>query len=217
MMAGAVASTAAAVRAAWTLQARARTGALVCLRPLDPDDREREISFINSLSEPSRYLRLFTPLKFLSRHLLDQLMDIDYQRRMAFVATTQQGDREQFVGVARYGETDEPATAEIGITVTDEWQRCGIARLLMQQLVAYAHAHSIRRLTGLVLPENHAMIALARRLDFTVSYDPAQHVFVISRELTDADSQSAPRDSDTHGQTRDDLGEFPVRVSFSPV
>jgi RimJ/RimL family protein N-acetyltransferase len=150
---------------------------------LRADDREREIEFINSLSERSRYLRLFTPLKFLPRHLLDQLMDVDYRQRMAFVATTQQGGVEQFVGVARYGETDQPGVAELGVSVADAWQRCGIASLLMRQLFAYAREQGIHRLTGQVLPDNQAMVALARRLAFTVSYDPAQHLFQISRDL----------------------------------
>ena len=168
----------------WVGQARTRRGAAICIRPLRSDDREREIAFINSLSARSRYFRLFTPLKFLPRHLLDQLMDIDYRQRMAFVATTQQGGGEQFVGVARYCETDEPDTAELGVSVTDSWQRSGVATLLLQQLMTYAREQGICRLLGLVLPDNEAMIALARRLRFTVSYDPAQHLFRMTRELT---------------------------------
>ena len=60
--------------ARWVTRARSRLGATVCIRPLRQDDREREIAYINGLSERSRYFRLFTPLKFLPRHLLDQLM-----------------------------------------------------------------------------------------------------------------------------------------------
>jgi RimJ/RimL family protein N-acetyltransferase len=167
----------------WVTQARSRRGAAFCIRPLRPDDREREIAFMNALSERSRYFRLFTPLKFLPRHLVDQLMDIDYRRRMAFVATMQQGGVEQFVGVARYGETDQAGVAELGVSVADAWQRCGVASLLIQQLIRYAREQGIHRLTGQVLPDNQAMVALARRLAFTVSYDPAQHLFQISRAL----------------------------------
>ena len=91
------------------------------------------------------------------------------------------------VGVARYGETDEPGIAELGVSVADAWQRSGIASLLIQQLVRYAQAQGLRRLIGSVLPDNLAMIALARRLAFTVRYDPAQHLFQISRDLGTAD------------------------------
>jgi RimJ/RimL family protein N-acetyltransferase len=167
----------------WITPAPSRRGAQFRIRPLRPDDREREIAINNALSARSRYFRLFTPLKFLSRHLIDQLMDIDYRQRMAFVATTQQGGSEQFVGVARYGETDEPGVAELGVSVADAWQRSDIASLLIQQLIRYAQAQQVRRLIGSVLPDNLAMIALARRLAFTVRYDPMQHLFQISRDL----------------------------------
>ena len=167
----------------WVTQVRTRRGAALCIRPLRADDREREVAFIASLSERSRYFRLFTPLKFLPRHLIDQLMDIDYRQRMAFVATTLQDGVEQFVGVARYGETDQPGTAELGVSVADTWQRCGVASLLVQQLIRYAREHDIGRMTGLVLPDNLPMIALARRLEFTVRYVPGQHMFLMSRDL----------------------------------
>jgi RimJ/RimL family protein N-acetyltransferase len=168
----------------WITQARSRRGAPLCIRPLRADDRERESAFINGLSERSRYFRSFTPLKFLPRHLIDQLMDIDYRQRMAFVATTQQGGAERLVGVARYCATDEPGTAELGISVADAWQRSGIGSLLLRQLVAYAREQNIRRLVGTALPDNEAMVALARRSGFTVRYDPAQHLFCMSLEIT---------------------------------
>lgn len=169
----------------WAIEVRSRRGAMLCIRPLRPDDREREVAYLNALSERSRYFRLFTPFRVLPRHLIDRLMDIDYERRMAFVATTMQDGVEQFVGVARYGEEDEPGTAEFAVSVADAWQRCGIARLLTEQLIRYAREQGVGRFVGLVLPENHAMLALARRLSFTVSFDPTQHLFCISRNLTD--------------------------------
>ena len=174
--------------ARWTSQSSARNGVRLCVRPLRPDDREREIEFINSLSERSRYYRLMTPLKFLPPHLLDRLMDIDYDRRMAFVATAEQDGREQFVGIARYGETDRPDTVELGITVTDRWQRQGIARVLFAELVRFARWRGIRHMEGIVLHDNLPMIELAKSLGFHAAYDYAQHVVVISQSLERGES-----------------------------
>ena len=97
---------------------------------------------------------------------------------MAFVATTHESGIEQLIGVARYGATEEHGTAEFAVSVTDAWQRAGIASALMRQLIRYAREQGIRRLIGLIVPDNQPMIALARRLGFTVSYDPTQHLFV---------------------------------------
>jgi acetyltransferase len=169
--------------ARWTSQSSARDGLQLCIRPLRPDDREREIEFINSLSERTRFFRLMTPLKFLPPHLLDRLMDIDYDRRMALVAAAVPDGCERFVGIARYGETDRADTVELGVTVSDKWHRHGIARLLIGELLRFARWRGIRHVEGIVLHDNLPMIELAKSLGFHVAHDYAQHVVVISQSL----------------------------------
>jgi acetyltransferase len=167
----------------WITHTSVRNGVPLCIRPLRPDDREREIEFINSLSERSRYFRLMTPLKFLPPHLLDRLMDIDYDRRMALVATVEHEGREQFVGIARYGETDRPGCVELGVTVTDSWHRSGIARLLIVELMRFARWRGIECMEGIVLYDNLPMLELAKSLGFHAKHDYAQHVVVITHSL----------------------------------
>jgi acetyltransferase len=171
----------------WITHPSARNGVQLCIRPLRPDDREREIEFINSLSERTRYYRLMTPLKFLPPHLLDRLMDIDYDRRMAFVATIEHEGREQFVGIARYGETDRPGCVELGVTVTDRWHRSGIARLLIAELMRFARWRGIGCMEGIVLHDNRPMLELAKSLGFQATHDYAQHVVVITHSLESGD------------------------------
>jgi len=161
----------------------AGNGATITIRPLRRDDEQREIAFINSLSEQSKYFRMFTPLKFLSRELLSQFMDVDYDQRMALVATVGTAEKEAFVGIARYGPAAQPGQAELGITVADAWQRCGIATILIKALMRFAREHGFRELSGIVLPDNHAMLALVRSLGFTIHYDVDEHLIRISRGL----------------------------------
>jgi RimJ/RimL family protein N-acetyltransferase len=170
----------------WTSRPRTRAGVQMCIRPLRPDDRAREIAFLNGLSDQSRYFRLMTPFKFLPPHLIDRLMDIDYGQRMAFVATVPAGNDEEIVGIARYGETSDAGIAELGITVSDAWQRTGIARLLITHLLRFAQSRGIHTMTGIVLPENAPMIALARSLGFAVSFDSLEHLMKIRLELSPA-------------------------------
>jgi RimJ/RimL family protein N-acetyltransferase len=190
----------------WTSHPRTRAGVRICIRPLRADDREREIAFLNGLSDRSRYFRLMTPFKYLPPHLIDQLMTIDYARRMAFVATIPANDDEAFVGIARYGETDQADVAELGITVADAWQRTGIARLLVLRLLRFARSRGIRRMTGIVLPENAPMIALARSLGFAIRFDPVEHLVKIGLELPAA----------ARGETRASSGEPRVREVRTP-
>ncbi|HEY0942605.1 MAG TPA: GNAT family N-acetyltransferase [Steroidobacter sp.] len=179
----------------WVWTATTRDGTPITIRPLRKDDEQREIAFVNSLSERSRYFRLFTPLKYLPPQMLHQFMDVDYDRRMALVATVGTGDQEEFIGVARYGPTDQSDQAELGVTVTDAWQRRGIAAILVRALMRFAAAHGFREITGVVLPENYAMIELARSLGFTTHMDAAAHVIRISRKLpsdSEAPAEGAP-------------------------
>lgn len=169
----------------WTWTTTTSDGASIKIRPLRRGDEQREIAFVGSLSERSRYFRLFTPLRFLTPQLLSHFMDVDYDRRMALVATVGDAEKEEFVGVARYGATDRPERAELGVTVADAWQRRGIATLLIRALIRFARSHGFRELIGVVLPENQGMLALARSLGFTTHYDPAEHVMKISRQLAE--------------------------------
>jgi acetyltransferase len=167
----------------WTVRTQTRDGVPFRIRALRPQDRAREIAFLNSLSERSRYLRLQRALRIFPPNLIDLLMNVDYDRRMAFVASVGDGDAEKFIAVARYGETDEPGEAELGIAVTDAWQGRGVGYLLALELVRYARRRGLRRMTGIVLPENDAMLSLAKSLGFTTKFDPVDHIMKISCEL----------------------------------
>lgn len=170
--------------AVWTRRSVLRDGTRITIRLLDPAiDRQREIDFLSGLSERTRYLRLLTPLRYLPKHMFDQLMDVDGQRRVAFVATIGEGDQERFIGVARYGVTDDPESAEVGITVTDAWQGRGVAKRLMECLEDYARTHGIKTLTGIVLPDNAPMLELARRMGFRLKFASAERLMTITKSL----------------------------------
>jgi acetyltransferase len=173
-----------ALIAAWTSAVETHDGSKLLIRPLESRDREREVDFIDRLSPATRYYRLLTPLKFLPPHLLDQLMDVDYRSRMAFVATCDASGTERFVGLARYGETDRADTVELGITVADAWQHRGVARVLMPVLLEYARMRGFSTAMGFVLAENYRMLALARALGFTIAYNPQEHLMQITRSLS---------------------------------
>lgn len=170
----------------WTTTVVLPDGAHTKIRPLRADDRAREIEFLDGLSDRTRYLRLLAPLRFLPPYMIDQFMDVDGERRMAFVATIETEGVEHFIGVVRYAVTDDPTSAEIGITVTDAWHGRGVASRLLQQLSKYAQCHGVKTLTGLVLPENDPMLRLARRNGFDVHLSIPEHLMRITKTLIGA-------------------------------
>jgi hypothetical protein len=104
-----MAAAPANVLSEWTWQARMRDGAAITLHPLRAGDAECEARFMNGLSEQARLFRPFTPVKSLSSQLLEQLMDVVYDRRVAVVATAGAVTEETFIGIAATESRTGPA------------------------------------------------------------------------------------------------------------
>jgi acetyltransferase len=149
-----------------------RDGVSLKVRPIRPDDADRERQFITGLSEESRYNRLMYSLREPSASFIKQLVEIDFDRTMAFVAVDTRGSDERFVAVARYG-TDESGTgAEFAVVVADAWQGRGIGTKLARILFEYARTRGLDHVYGTILANNEKMIDLVRYLGMEVAAEP---------------------------------------------
>lgn len=131
------------------------------------EDGKRERQFIEGLSDQSRFERPMGLRRLPSRKRIEELVHVDYNARMAFVATVGDGAAERLIGIARYIRGSDQG-CEFAVAVADAWQGHGIGAALMESLIAYARAHSISALDGVILATNGRMIALARRLGMTL-------------------------------------------------
>jgi GNAT superfamily N-acetyltransferase len=141
---------------------RLRDGTTVLLRLQTPHDRHHLADLFAGLTGRSRYLRFCTgmPANLPARYL-DHLAAVDGGRHVAILAIA----RGRVIAAARFIRDDCVATqAEVAITVTDEFQRRGLGRALLDALRAEAAARGITRFTYEILPENHAAHALAGSL-----------------------------------------------------
>jgi GNAT superfamily N-acetyltransferase len=129
-----------------------RNGAIVVVRPILPDDKERLVDAFARLSETSRYRRFGTPVRRLSDEQLRYLTEIDHDDHMAWVALD---EHQAGLGVARYVRLpDEPSAAEAAVTVVDSHQGLGLGSILLGVLGLSAVAHGIRTFRAYVLAEN---------------------------------------------------------------
>ena len=112
-------------------------------------------------------MRYFHSRRRLERSELAQLVQIDYTREMAFIATAPDPEgREQTLGVARALADPDNTEAEFGIIVRHELKGTGLGPLLMDKLIRYFRAAGTREMTAVVLKENRAMRELGRALGF---------------------------------------------------
>ncbi|HSG77565.1 MAG TPA: bifunctional acetate--CoA ligase family protein/GNAT family N-acetyltransferase [Burkholderiales bacterium] len=148
---------------------RPAEGPEVTLRPIRPEDAQMEQAFVKSLSAETRYFRFMDTLRELTPQMLVRFTQIDYDREMAFVATVPEDGREAEIGVTRYVANPDGESCEFAVVIADGWQRRGLGRRMMEQLIDVARARGLRAMVGHVLAENRGMLALCQKLGFGVA------------------------------------------------
>ena len=140
-----------------------RDGSEVLIRPIRGADAPALADGFARLSPRSRQMRFLTSKAELSAAELRYLTEVDHHDHEALGAVDHAAGRG--VGVARYIRSAEDArSAEIAVTVVDEWQGRGLGTELVAQLSQRALAEGIRRFTGLAAADNVAVARLARNI-----------------------------------------------------
>lgn len=147
-------------------------GTHVLIRPLQPKDRQREKSFIERLSPQSRHFRFLCQLKEPGEAMLDQLMVVDHDQHMAYLALAHVDGELQEVGISRYATQSGSEECECAVTVLDSWQRHGLGTLLLQHLIDHARTQGLRHMYSMDAAANAAMRDLAQAAGFTSARDP---------------------------------------------
>jgi EmrB/QacA subfamily drug resistance transporter len=149
-----------------------RDGSEVVIRQVRSADAPLLADGFARLSPESRRLRFLRRKDELTPAELRYFTDIDHHDHEALGALDQTDGRG--VGVARYvRDADDRHSAEIAVTVVDDWQGRGLGTELLAQLSGRARAAGIRRFTALVSADNAAMAALLR----SASSDPVHREY----------------------------------------
>jgi acetyltransferase len=156
-----------------------RDGRRVRVRPIRPEDAEREVRFFAGLSERSRYHRFMQHLPELPPRMLARFTQLDYDRELALVVLHPEEDA--FIAVGRYAPNPDGKTAEFALTVADGWQGKGLGRALLQRLCDAARAAGYEALYGHILAENWEMLDLAARMGFVEVEREGAEVTVMRR------------------------------------
>lgn len=151
----------------WTLH----DGRIVTIRPIRPEDEPLIVSFHQTLSERSVYLRYFHIMQMGQRVAHERLRRIcftDYDREMALVVDYQDpADGEhRILGVGRWSRLHDSSHAEFSMLINDADQRQGIGTELLRRLTDIAREEGIVRITADILFENEGMQRVCRKVGF---------------------------------------------------
>ena len=138
-----------------------RDGSQVVIRPVGSADAPLLADGFARLSPESRRMRFLRRKDELTPAEVRYFTDVDHHDHEALGALDRAGGRG--VGVARYvRDTGDPQSAEIAVTVVDDWQGRGLGAELLARLSGRARTEGIRRFTALVSADNAAMAGLLR-------------------------------------------------------
>lgn len=141
-----------------------RAGQRYCLRPIRPEDEGALVEMLRNSTPEDVRLRFFAAIKPFDHAFAARLTQIDYDREMAFVATSP--GESAIVGVVRLSADPDKEKAEFAIMVRSDKKGTGLGYQLMQQMIDYARETGIRQVFADVLRENHPMRQMAAELGF---------------------------------------------------
>jgi GNAT superfamily N-acetyltransferase len=151
----------------------------VVLRRAVSHDAHAAHAFVMRLSPESRYHRFHGAVRELPTELLDALLRDD-AAHAAWVAVAGGPGGAEMVGLAGLELDGTGDTAEFGVAVLDAWQRRGLGRGLLQDLVRSARQLGAARLTGEVLGHNTGMILFCKAQGFSFHRSPRDARVVVA-------------------------------------
>ncbi|HMC79756.1 MAG TPA: GNAT family N-acetyltransferase [Acidimicrobiia bacterium] len=133
------------------------------IRPVDATDAGRLVGLHARCSDKARYFRFHAAKPRLRAAEADYLAGVDGETRVALAATVVEDGEERIVADARFDVVGD-GDAEAALLIRDDMTGRGLGRLLLGRLLELAAGLGVRRILLDILPENKAMLALARRV-----------------------------------------------------
>jgi RimJ/RimL family protein N-acetyltransferase len=173
-----------------------RDGTEAFVVPLVPANREALEHEYEQLSPETQFGRFLAPVPKLSDSMLDQLVDaVDGVDHVALVLLILTEDGiEQPLGLARMIRyRDDPAAADLAVTVVDDWQGRGVATALLEVLMRQ-RPEGVERIDTFINADNAASLAMLRRLGDVQLSEPEAGTQRVVVELTGRPGRPAPTD-----------------------
>jgi acetyltransferase len=163
---------------------------MLTIRPIRPEDAEQHGAFFKRISPEDVRFRFFSAMRALSPEQTARMTQVDYDREMAFVAL--RDATKETVGVSRLVIEPGRRSGEFAVIVQPDMKGKGLARHLMNRLIAWARISGLSEIVGQILADNAPMLAFVRRLGFTLRRTPEEPDVMEARLTLDAGPDPQP-------------------------
>ncbi|MDI9245154.1 GNAT family N-acetyltransferase [Marinobacter sp. CHS3-4] len=155
-----------------------KSGRRAIIRPVLAEDEPSHRAFHEHQSPESIRYRFFQYRKHFTREDVAQMVQIDYDREMVFIANAprEDGEGEETLGTVRTWTDADNLRCEFAVMVHDKMKGEGLGVALMQKMIDYCRAKGTVEMVGNVLPDNRPMLRLAEHLGFQLQYNAEEDV-----------------------------------------
>lgn len=144
---------------------RTRSGELLAVRPVTPEDEALLAEFFDRVSDEDRRFRFLSAHKHLGHQILAPMVEVDHFRTESWIAFDETGG--QVIGTAMLACDNPMDTGEVAISVCSNWRGKGVGWALLDVVAKAAQQRGLRRVISIEDRENHAAIELEREKGFT--------------------------------------------------
>lgn len=155
-----------------SLDVTLRDGRAVHIRTVSPADETELLQAFGRLTGDARYMRFMRVVRDPNLENLRKVLGSFPAGGIGVVATIPAADGIDIVGSAIAVFASDRTSCEFATTVASEFGGVGLATALLTTLIDEATRHGLREMEGFVLSQNQPMLRLARRLGFSIKYDP---------------------------------------------
>jgi len=148
---------------------RLKSGKTYKIRPIRPEDEPALIENFEQMTQEEIRFRFFHVVRTMDHRMAARFTQIDYDREMALVVTDLGNSPEwKLYAVVRLIRDSFGEQAEFSLIVNHILAGQGLGTLLMRRIISYARTQQLSGIYGDVLAENAAMIAICKKVGFTV-------------------------------------------------
>ena len=149
----------------WCGASQLDDGRLVRFRHVRPEDEPLVTEAIRTASRETLLHRFFSPIRSVSSRQLRNMLAFDRANQTCIVGLiAAPPEQTRLICGARYVRLEQPHSAEVAITVHDDFQHRGLGTFLIQLLARLALADGISWFEAYVMNSNQKMLNLFTKL-----------------------------------------------------
>ena len=144
-------------------------GEQVVIRPVKPVDARRIQEHFYNLDKDDVVARFFHEKTSFLKEEVEGVSQIDYVKDLTIVAVVGEFGFGRVVGIGEY--LVDPATnvAEVAFSISREYQKKGLGKILLRKLASAARENGIAGLIAYTSPQNRGMVKLFHELPYKVN------------------------------------------------